>query len=117
MESLKTGTVEIRQHVETTPTVSKNFVVGTILCAKHQMEHYRQYNRLSNISTFIVIGHHNVFKFIGKKYLSICDPGDFTAHSDENVVDDPAVISYLRDQAQKYLGGLIQEIEEGVFDD
>ena len=117
MESLKTGTVEIRQHVETTPTVSKNLVVGTILCAKHQMEHYRQYKRVDNISTFIVIGHHNVFKFIGDKYLSICDPGDFTAHSDEQVVDDPAVISYLRLQAQKYLGGLIQEIEEGVFDD
>jgi hypothetical protein len=117
MESLKTGMVEIRQHVETTPTVSKNFVVGTILCAKHQMEHYREYNRLDNIGTFIVIGHHNVFKFIGKKYLSVCDPGDFTAHSDEHVVDDPAVISYLREQAQKHLGSLIQEIEEGVFDD
>ena len=114
---MKTGTVEIRQHVETTPTVSKNLVVGTILCAKHQMEHYREYNRVDNISTFIVIGHHNVFKFIGKKYLSVCDPGDFTAHSDEQVVDDPAVISYLRRQAQKHLGSLIQEIEEGVFDD
>ena len=117
MESLKTGTVEIRQHVETTPTVSKNFVVGTILCAKHLIEQYRQYNRVEHITTFIVVGHHNVFKFIGKKYLSICDPSDFTAHSDEQVVDAPAVISYLRLQAQKYLGGLIQEIEEGVFDD
>ena len=117
MESLKTGMVEIRQHVETTPTVSKNLVVGTILCAKHQMEHYREYNRLDNISTFIVIGHHNVFKFIGKKYLSVCDPGDFTAHSDEQVVDDPEVISYLREHAQKHLGSLIHEIEEGVIDD
>tara|TARA_R100001440_G_scaffold73128_1_gene97431 strand:- start:386 stop:739 length:354 start_codon:yes stop_codon:yes gene_type:complete len=117
MESLKTGTVEIRQHVETTPTVSKNFVVGTILCAKHQMEQFQLYDRLDVIGTFIVIGHHNVFKFIGKKYLSVCAPSDFTAHSDEQVVDDPRVISYLRIRAQKYLGGLIQEIEEGVFDD
>jgi len=114
---LKTGTVEIRQHVETTPTVSKNLVVGTIMSPKHQLEHYSQYHNLSNISTFVVIGMHNVFRFIGSGYISICLAENYTAHSDEVVVDDPAIISYLRLQAQKHLGSIIQECEEGVFDD
>jgi len=111
---LKTGTVEIRQHVETTPTVYKNFVVGTILAEKYHIENMRPGSKLG---TFTILGEHHVFKFLSGDYLTICAPGDFTASSLQTVVDDPALISYLRDRAQKHLGGIIQEIEEGVFDD
>ena len=116
MEFSKTGTVEILQHVATTPTVSKHFVPGTIMMPQHKLDQYRMHKRLQDLGTFTVLGHHRVFKFIGD-YLSVCKPANFTAYSDETVVDDPEVISYLRQEAQKHLGSLIQEIEEGVFDD
>jgi len=107
--------VEIRQHVETTPTVYKNFVVGTILVNKWDLD-----SMLANrgkTGSFTVIGMHRVFCFVGDDYISIRNTSDYTASASERVVDDAKLISYLRERAQKSLGDVIQEIEEGVFDD
>jgi hypothetical protein len=94
--------------------VSKNFVVGSILAERLEIPNMRKGMRYP---CFIVLGHHNVFKFLGNGYVSICKSGDFTASSIHEVVDDPEIISYLRERAQQVLGDVIQEIEEGVFDD
>lgn len=115
MESLKTGTVEIRQHVETTPTVCKNFVVGTVLAEEWQMHDLIRTKGESG--SFIVLGQHRVFKFIGHDYVTASALADYTVSSSAVVVDNPELLSYLRVRAQKMLGSLIQEIEEGVFDD
>jgi len=115
MESLKTGTVEIRQHVETTPTVCKNFVVGSILAEEWQMHDLKRTK--GETGSFIVLGQHRVFKFIGHDYVTASALADYTVSSSAVPIDDPELLSYLRDRAQKMLGSLIQEIEEGVFDD
>ena len=115
MESLKTGTVEIRQHVETTPTVCKNFVVGTVLTEEWQLHDLRRTKGQSG--SFIVVGQHKVFKFIGHDYVTASGLADYTVSSGAIVIDEPELLSYLRDRAQKMLGDIIQEIEEGVFDD
>jgi hypothetical protein len=67
--------------------------------------------------SFVVLGKHKAFKFIGDNYVTILGLEDYTANSAEIVVDEPTIVSYLRERAQKVLGGVIQEIEEGVFDD
>jgi len=67
--------------------------------------------------SFIVLGQHRVFKFIGNDYVTASALTDYTVSSQTVVIDDPQLLSYLRDRAQKMLGSLIQEIEEGVFDD
>ena len=115
MESLKTGTVEIRQHVETTPTVSKNFVVGTVLAEEWQLNDMKRTKGKSG--SFIVLGQNRVFKFIGNDYVTSSALGDYTVSSAAIVIDEPELLSYLRVRAQKMLGDIIQEIEEGVFDD
>ena len=115
MESLKIGTVEIRQHVETTPTVSKNFVVGTVMAEEWQMHDLIRTKGQSG--SFIVLGQNRVFKFIGSDYVTASGLGDYTVSSSATVIDNPELLSYLRLRAQKMLGSLIQEIEEGVFDD
>ena len=115
MESLKTGTVEIRQHVETTPTVSKNFVVGTVLAEEWQLNDMKRTKGKSG--SFIVLGQHKVFKFIGNDYVTSSALADYTVSSAAIVIDEPELLSYLRVRAQKMLGDIIQEIEEGVFDD
>ena len=112
---MKTGTVEIRQHVETTPTVCKNFVVGTVLAEEWQMHDLIRTKGQSG--SFIVLGQHRVFKFIGHDYVTASALADYTVSSSAVVVDNPELLSYLRVRAQKMLGSLIQEIEEGVFDD
>lgn len=115
MASLKTGTVEIHQHVETTPTVSKHFVVGTILMSQYSIKD--SLRSKGEFGTFTVIGRNRVFTFLGQDYVTVKKPGDYTASSNELIVDDAKLISYLRLRAQKILGDVIQEIEEGVFDD
>jgi len=112
---LKTGTVEIQQHVATTPTVSKSFPIGTILVEEWTMETVKSTQGKSG--SFVVLGKHKALKFIGDEYVSISALKDYTANSHEIVVDEPKLVSYLRERAQKVLGGVIQEIEEGVFDD
>jgi len=67
--------------------------------------------------SFIVLGQHRVFKFIGHDYVTASALADYTVSSSAVVVDNPELLSYLRVRAQKMLGSLIQEIEEGVFDD
>ena len=67
--------------------------------------------------TFTAIGKNRVFTFLGQDYVTVKKPGDYTASSSELIVDDAKLISYLRVRAQKMLGDIIQEIEEGVFDD
>ena len=49
--------------------------------------------------------------------VTACAPDRYTRYADDVIVEDPEVISYLRLEAQKSLGSLIQECEEGVFDD
>ena len=112
---MKTGTVEIRQHVETTPTVCKNFVVGTVLAEEWQMHDLLRTKGQSG--SFMILGQHRVFKFIGHDYVTASGLGDYTVSSSAVVVDNPELLSYLRERAQKMMGSLIQEIEEGVFDD
>lgn len=107
--------MEIRQHVETTPTVCKNFVVGTVLAEEWQMHDLIRTKGESG--SFIVLGQHRVFKFIGHDYVTASALADYTVSSSAVVVDNPELLSYLRVRAQKMLGSLIQEIEEGVFDD
>lgn len=107
--------MEIRQHVETTPTVCKNFVVGTVLAEEWQMHDLIRTKGQSG--SFIVLGQHRVFKFIGHDYVTASALADYTVSSSAVVVDNPELLSYLRVRAQKMLGSLIQEIEEGVFDD
>lgn len=94
--------------------VSKQFSVGTILAEKY---HLKDMKPGSKFATFIILGERHVFKFLSADYLTICAPNDFTASSAHLVVEDPELISYLRERAQKYLGGIITEIEEAVFDD
>ena len=74
-------------------------------------------NSQGKSGSFVVLGKHKALKFIGDDYVSISALKDYTANSHEIVVDEPKLISYLRERAQKVLGGVIQEIEEGVFDD
>tara|TARA_A100001015_G_scaffold310149_2_gene410955 strand:+ start:114 stop:467 length:354 start_codon:yes stop_codon:yes gene_type:complete len=117
MEHLKNGTVAIRQHVETTPMVSEDIAVGSIITSSTYLQTAKQFGRMKSIHTFAVVGQHKVFKFIGEDYVSTCPPEKYTRYADDVIVEDAEVISYLRDQARKSLGSLIQECEEGVFDD
>ena len=67
--------------------------------------------------TFTIIGRNRVFTFLGNNYVTVKHPKDYTASSSDLVVEDAQHISYLRLRAQKILGDVIQEIEEGIFDD
>jgi hypothetical protein len=58
-----------------------------------------------------------VLKFIGNDYVTSSGLADYTVSSAAVVIDEPELLSYLRVRAQKMLGDIIQEIEEGVFDD
>lgn len=112
---MKTGTVEIQQHVETTPTVSKSMPIGTILVEEWQIPD--MIRSKGHSGSFIVLGRKSAYKFIGTDYLTICNVTDYTASSTLKVLEDEEILSYLRVRAQKLLGGVIFEIEEGVFDD
>ena len=107
--------MEILQHVETTPTVYKHFIVGSILMDKWAIDDSRKCKGQSG--TFTVIGKNRVFTFLGNDYVTVKHPKDYTASSHDLLVDDAEHIAYLRLRAQRILGDLIQEIEEGVFDD
>lgn len=104
--------VEIRQHVETTPMVSKEYQIGTILINK-----YDRNSDGKNITGWTVIGKHRVFNFIGNEYVSVSDIKSYTASSILEVAEKVSTISYLREKSQKILGSVVSEIEEGVFDD
>lgn len=112
MEHLKTGTVEIRQHVETTPMVSKDVAPGTIFVSRDQANHKSQ-----TITTYTIVGHKRTFTFIGDEYVRAYATSTYVASSMDTILEDTEKISYLRSKAQKTLGSLIQEIEEGIFDD
>lgn len=107
--------MEIHQHVETTPTVSKHFVVGSILMSKYSVSDSLKSE--GRYGSFTIIGQNRVFSFVSDNYVTVRNPEDYTASSTEIIVDDAKLISYLRLRAQKILGDVIQEIEEGVFDD
>jgi len=104
--------VEIRQHVETIPTVSKELPVGSIIVNK-----YDATRETKNIISFEVIGENKVFKFVGERHLTASPLDSYTMGSTYVVVDNPTVISYLLTRAKNILKDIIQECEEGVFDD
>jgi hypothetical protein len=97
--------------------VSEDVAVGSIITSSVYLQNAKQFGRMKSIHTFAVVGHHRVFKFIGEDHVTACAPDRYTRYADDVIVEDPEVISYLRDQARKSLGSLIQECEEGVFDD
>jgi len=104
--------VEIRQHVETIPTVSKELPVGSIILTKYDAK-----REAKNIVTFEVVGKDKVFRFVGKGHLSTSPLDKYTMGYSYVVVDNPTVISYLLTRAKDILEDIIQECEDGVFDD
>jgi len=97
--------------------VSEDVAVGSFITSSVYLHNAKQFGRMNAIHTFAVVGHHRVFKFIGDDHVTICAPDKYTRYADDVIVEDAEVILYLRDQARKSLGSLIQECEEGVFDD
>lgn len=92
--------------------VSKHVVPGTIYVDKSAAS-----RPIREVISFTVIGHSKVFIFMNDNYLRVSCVGDYVASSFEEILDDADKISYLRAKAQRILGDLIQECEEGIFDD
>jgi hypothetical protein len=104
--------VEIRQHVETIPTVSKELPVGSIIVTKYDAN-----REAKNIITFEVVGKDKIFRFVGKGHLAASPLDSYTMGSTYVVIDNPITISYLLTRAKNILRDIIQECEDGVFDD
>lgn len=113
---MKTGTVEIRQHVETTPTVSKSFDVGSILISKYDNDSLGK-STYAPPTQFVLLGKYRIYKFIGKNYVTASPAEEYTASSADIIVEDKELITYLRDRARTLLGAIYHEIEDGILDD
>jgi len=92
--------------------VSKAVEPGTIFVSIDQAN-----QNLKAITTYTIVGHKRTFTFIGDEYVRACATSTYVASSIDTILEDTEKISYLRSKAQKSLGSLIQEIEEGIFDD
>lgn len=92
--------------------VSKDVAPGTIFVSRDQANHKSQ-----TITTYTIVGHKRTFTFIGDEYVRAYATSTYVASSMDTILEDTEKISYLRSKAQKTLGSLIQEIEEGIFDD